>query len=583
MKKRIFSLILALVMVLSVLPVTALALEDTESNNTLPTAQVVALGDTIDGSIDVKKDVDWYKFTLEASGKVTLKITSYMNAYSMWLLNADGSELVKKWSQRSDSSTGMRTDTYSYHLTDGTYYILLSGEYNIGNAWNEYATGDYTIKTDYVNANATETEDNDTIAQAETLPLYDTVHGQIALTDVYDFYKIELPASGLLTLDMTAYLSYHSLFLFNEDGNEIWSKKNVQWDASAGKQHGSYSMDLIAGTYYIKVTGEYNRGNSWNEFAYGNYTLKTDFVNANANEVEPNNNIAEAQWISPNKVYNGQIALNDKYDFFYFTLTREMDLKIDMTAYMSYHSLYLFTEAGNEIWAKKNIKWDASASKQHGVYTIHLDPGTYVLKVTGEYNRGNSWNEFAYGNYTFSLNTGNPFKDVSNGDFYYDPVMWAVENGVTTGTGDGTTFEPGKPCTRGQVVTFLWRALGQPEPTNAKNPFRDVKTSDYFYKAVLWAKENGVTSGTGDGSTFDPNVVCNRGQIVTFLYRAKNGQPSSIKNPFKDVAADAFYYNPVLWAVEKGVTTGTGDGTTFDPNAPCTRGQVVTFLYRAVS
>ena len=173
------------------------------------------------------------------------------------------------------------------------------------------------------------------------------------------------------------------------------------------------------------------------------------------------------------------------------------------------------------------------------------------------------------------------FKDVPKNAYFYNPVMWAVENKITSGTGDGTTFEPNAVCTRGQVVTFLWRAAGQPEPKSADNPFKDVKTTDYFYKAVLWALENKITTGTGDGTTFEPHANCNRGQIVTFLSRAKNGKATTSTNPFKDVASNAYYYNPVLWAVEKGITTGTGDGTTFEPNANCTRGQVITFLYRA--
>ena len=172
------------------------------------------------------------------------------------------------------------------------------------------------------------------------------------------------------------------------------------------------------------------------------------------------------------------------------------------------------------------------------------------------------------------------FKDVAKNAFFYDAVMWAVQNKVTSGTGDGTTFSPNEICTRGQVVTFLWRAAGQPEPKNAVNPFVDVNSTDFFYKAVLWAKENGITTGT-TATTFSPNDNCNRGQIVTFLCRAKNGQPVTNNNPFVDVATNAFYYNPVLWAVENKITTGTGDGTTFEPGTDCTRGQVITFLYRA--
>ena len=171
------------------------------------------------------------------------------------------------------------------------------------------------------------------------------------------------------------------------------------------------------------------------------------------------------------------------------------------------------------------------------------------------------------------------FKDVPTDAFFYDAVMWAVGKGVTTGT-SATTFSPDAICNRGQVVTFLWRAAGQPEPTKTENPFKDVKSGDFFYKAVLWAAEQGITTGTSE-TTFSPNENCNRGQIVTFLSRAKGGKATTSTNPFKDVAENAFYYNPVLWAVEKGITAGTGDGTTFEPNAACTRGQVITFLYRA--
>ncbi|MBR7033003.1 MAG: leucine-rich repeat protein, partial [Clostridia bacterium] len=148
------------------------------------------------------------------------------------------------------------------------------------------------------------------------------------------------------------------------------------------------------------------------------------------------------------------------------------------------------------------------------------------------------------------------FKDVPAGAYYADAVAWAVANGITTGTSD-TTFSPNDGCTRGQVVAFLWRAAGSPEPRDNKNPFSDVKSNAYYYKAVLWAVENEVTSGT-DATHFSPNSVCTRGQIVTFLWRA-NGKPAPSKtaNPFKDVKASDYYYDAVLWAVEKDITLGT--------------------------
>ena len=174
----------------------------------------------------------------------------------------------------------------------------------------------------------------------------------------------------------------------------------------------------------------------------------------------------------------------------------------------------------------------------------------------------------------------NPFCDLVEGKYYCDMVLWAYyhEPQITAGT-DATHFSPTKECTRCQVVTFLWRTKGCPEPTLTENPFTDVKTSAYYYKAVLWAVENGITTGA-TSTTFAPNKVCTRAQVVTFLWRSKGSpEPTSTDCPFTDVKASSPYYKAILWAVEQGVTTGTSS-TTFSPGNTCTRAQVVTFLYR---
>lgn len=168
------------------------------------------------------------------------------------------------------------------------------------------------------------------------------------------------------------------------------------------------------------------------------------------------------------------------------------------------------------------------------------------------------------------------FVDVAKSDYYYDAVKWAVDNGVTTGVTD-TIFAPGNPCTRAQTVTFLWRAAGMPQAANRVNPFTDVSVNDYYYEAVLWAVENGITGGT-TATTFSPNATCTRAQVVTFLWRYSK-EDASILPMFTDVAESDYYYGAVAWAVENGVTTGVTD-TTFAPGNPCTRGQIVTFLYR---
>ncbi len=170
-----------------------------------------------------------------------------------------------------------------------------------------------------------------------------------------------------------------------------------------------------------------------------------------------------------------------------------------------------------------------------------------------------------------------PFNDVTVRDYFYDAVMWAVDRGITSGT-SRYTFSPDAPCTRAQVVTFLWRAAGCPQPVSKVNPFTDVRADDYFYAAVLWAVENGITNGTS-AKTFSPDATVTRAQVVTFLWRA-NGQPAAGNSGFADVSADKYYATAVAWAVFQRITTGTGFGV-FSPDAACTRAQIVTFLYRA--
>ncbi|MBR6258863.1 MAG: S-layer homology domain-containing protein [Oscillospiraceae bacterium] len=173
--------------------------------------------------------------------------------------------------------------------------------------------------------------------------------------------------------------------------------------------------------------------------------------------------------------------------------------------------------------------------------------------------------------------TDMPFVDVNDDDYFAEAVKWALENGITDGT-DETHFSPNSECTRAQMVTFLWRAAGKPEPKSTENQFGDVDEDAYYYKAVLWAAEQGITLGTGDGN-FSPDEAVTRAQTVTFLYRAFGGEKGT-GVPFVDVDEETYYHDAVLWAAEKGITKGI-DETHFAPGGTCLRGQMVTFLYRA--
>ena len=230
-------------------------------------------------------------------------------------------------------------------------------------------------------------------------------------------------------------------------------------------------------------------------------------------------------------------------------------------------SVVTITAMANDGYALDTIKATDKAGKEikltekNGKYTFTMPGGKVEVKAT-----------FVKAGET------SPFVDVPADSYYFDAVKWAQKLGITNGKTDAL-FGANDPCTRGQIVTFLWRAAGSPSPKGTATVPADVLPGSYCYDAVAWAIENGVTNGFADGS-FGVNSTCTRGQSVTFLYRALGTDPTTV-NGFTDVAAGDFYAEAVAWAVENGITLGTGDGT-FSPNATCTRAQSVTFLYRAL-
>ena len=222
-----------------------------------------------------------------------------------------------------------------------------------------------------------------------------------------------------------------------------------------------------------------------------------------------------------------------------------------------------FTITPDKGYAISNVKIDGKSIGAVKSYTFENVRRTHTIEVI------------------FTKANGNPqtgvFVDVATGSYYEDAVDWAVENGITKGT-DDTHFSPDGICTRAQAVTFLWRAAGSPKPEPCAMPFTDVPVGSYYYDAVLWAVENGITKGTSD-TTFSPNMTCTRAQIVAFLWRSEKSPAAGTANPFADVKSDAYYADAVLWAVKENITKGT-TSTTFSPNVDCTRAQIVTFLWR---
>jgi len=222
-----------------------------------------------------------------------------------------------------------------------------------------------------------------------------------------------------------------------------------------------------------------------------------------------------------------------------------------------------FTITPDKSYAVSNVKIDGKSIGAVKSYTFENVRRTHTIEVIFMKANGNP-------------QTG-VFVDVATGSYYEDAVDWAVENGITQGT-DDTHFSPDGICTRAQAVTFLWRAAGSPKPETRTMPFTDVPAGSYYYDAVLWTVENDITKGTSD-TTFSPNMTCTRAQIVAFLWRSEKSPAAGTANPFADVKSAAYYADAVLWAAKKDITKGTTN-TTFSPDADCTRSQIVTFLWR---
>ena len=246
-------------------------------------------------------------------------------------------------------------------------------------------------------------------------------------------------------------------------------------------------------------------------------------------------------------IQNGEVTVNRRYaergDTVTITVKPDNGFKLD--------ELTVTDKNGKEL---------KLTDKGNGKYTFKMPAGKVTVSAT----------------FAPEKTAADYFADVPANSYYADAVLWAAKNGITGGIGNGL-FGPNQPCTRAQIVTFLWRAAGSPEP-KAMSSFADVSTDAYYAKAVAWAVENGITTGTGDGK-FSPDATCTRAQSVTFLFRAI-GKLVDSKAEFSDVLTDSYYANAVAWAVENGVTNGIGDGL-FGPNNSCTRAQIVTFLFRA--
>ena len=354
----------------------------------------------------------------------------------------------------------------------------------------------------------------------------------------------------------------------NDDGKGMWVARPSSWYEGEGGpliKEGYSVYHLVEnkelGAWIVDITAASDAG-----YGYGCLELSTEEFNAMGFTVAEGAEGGQ-KWITP-KAYqyfatNAMVYTDGENDYVQVW-------GYDEEKHESYSEFYTFKPL-------PGVDGLMMTDKLADVTEDDVDIKWVQIPIEGSYTRKVTNKELHIGK-DAQLKPTVTFSDVAANAYFADAVAWAVANNITKGT-DATHFSPKAGCTRAQVVTFLWRSAGEPEPTTKKNPFEDVDSDQYYYKAVLWAVEKGITNGT-DKTHFSPKATCTRGQIVTFLYRWK-GSPKveGAKNPFEDVKSGDFFYDAVLWAVANGITTGK-NATHFAPKDTCTRAQVVTFMYR---
>ena len=464
---------------------------------------------------------------------------------------------------------GTASSTYAFAYQDATARSPITNCY--------FADGNSAIKNQNETAEPKSSEEMQTEEFKDTLHAGDPANGWIFRegetplcgAEPADYAAVDA-ALGKIPADLTAYTDESVEALRAAEEAVIRGKaiaKQAEVDAMAEAIERAISELALKPADYSAVDAAIEKANALNENDYVDFSA----VKAALDAVVRGKNITEQAEVD--------------------AMAKAIEDAIAALVQKSYP----VTISGTTEHGTVTASTEAAVGGSTVTITVKPDSGYTLGGITVTDSEGNelSLTDNGNGAYTFTMPSGkveihvtftedgsrNPFQDVPDDAYYFEAVNWAVANNVTNGTSE-TTFSPNVGCTRAQVVTFLWRAAGQPEPTEGTNPFTDVKEGTYYYKAVLWAVEKGITNGTSE-TTFDPDETCTRGQIVTFLWRREGKPaPTGANNPFADVKPSAYFGSAVLWAVEKGITNGTSE-TTFEPNEDCTRAQVVTFLWRA--
>lgn len=482
------------------------------------------------------------KITLETAGAGVFSVKSTYNTI-------EGKTATVSPTLTDDNHADSVILTYTFDATEGTYVptkpaitTVTLPDGKVGDAYSQTlaATGTNPI---------TWSIEAGTLPDGLTL-VGDTIKGTPSKAGDFKFTVKATNGGGSDTKELTIKIAdaeaakYHNVTLSGAGTGAT----------GAGSHAAGTTVNIYAGT---------KSGYTFNGWTSDDVTVLSA-SSKNASFVMPDKDVT----VKANWVYNGGGSSGGGYTYYTIKAAAGVNGSISPTGNVSVREGrdQTFTITPNKGYAVAKVLIDSKNVGAVKSYTFENVKKNHTIEVV------------------FMKASGNPqtgvFVDVPEGSYYEEAVNWAVEKGITTGT-DATHFSPDGICTRAQAVTFLWRAAGSPAAKSAVMPFTDVKAGSYYYDAVLWAVENGITKGTSD-TMFSPDATCSRSQIVTFLWRSQKSPAAGTANPFTDVKASAYYADAVLWAVKEDVTKGTTN-TTFSPDANCTRAQIVTFIWRALA
>ena len=377
----------------------ALELETDEASD-FSNAANINIGSTVNDSITETVSARVYKFSLPSAGRLGIDITSYMQYYTIQIFDATGSELWRTTENTWNGNLKYRQDTHNIDLIAGSYYIKVTANYNFSD-WASKATGNYSFKIGFQSANETFAEPNNDFVTAGSIYLGQVVNGQIAVNDSKDLYKFQLASAGRLQIDMTSYMQYYTIQIFDATGSEVWRTTENTWNGNLKYRQDTHNIDLIAGSYYIKVTANYNFSD-WASKATGNYSFKIGFQSANETFAEPNNDFTTANRIYLGQTINGQIACNDSKDIYVYNLAADTGVTLKVDSYMAYYTVEIYDVNGKLVWYTDDNYWNESVRYCKDIYDTELSAGQYYMCVSGRRYKGSSG--WSTGNYTIAMN-----------------------------------------------------------------------------------------------------------------------------------------------------------------------------------